>query len=311
MQSPISAAADTVLGIARRGHARKVLFWILGLVAAFALIGFFVVPPIAKPRLEEALSTALHRPVTIEALRVNPFAPSVTVRGFVVQERSGAATFLTFDELYINVGWSSIFRLAPVVDAAKLVKPSAHVIRESEGTYNFQDLVDGFMARPRNDEPPPKFAAFNLQLVDGRIDVDDRAKGEKHEVTDLRIGIPFISSLPSHVDVTVVPGAQRAHQRGTCRRQGRDAAIPGHASHHAERRIGEIRSHPPRRLSALRAARQSEVGSARHAPGCRIRAARGCTPDHGARLGFGDPVQYPRPRGPSTGGLSTDYCRDQ
>ena len=205
MQSPISAAADTVLGIARRGHARKVLFWILGLVAAFALIGFFVVPPIAKPRLEEALSRALHRPVTIEALRVNPFAPSVTVRGFVVQERSGAATFLTFDELYINVGWSSIFRLAPVVDEARLVKPSAHVIRESEGTYNFQDLVDGFMARPRNDEPPPKFAAFNLQLVDGRIDVDDRAKGEKHEVTDLRIGIPFISSLPSHVDVTVAP----------------------------------------------------------------------------------------------------------
>ena len=200
-----SAAADTVLGIATRGYVRKVLFWILGLVAAFALIGFLVVPPIAKPRLEEALSRALHRPVTIEALRVNPFAPSVTVRGFVVQERSGAATFVTFDELYINAGWSSIFRLAPVVNEARLVKPSVHVIRESDGTYNFQDLVDGFMARPKNDEPTPKFAAFNLQLVDGRIDVDDRAKGEKHGVTDLRIGIPFISSLPSHVDVTVAP----------------------------------------------------------------------------------------------------------
>ena len=143
--------------------------------------------------------------MTIEALRVNPFAPSVTVRGFVMQERSGAATFVTFDELYINAGWSSIFRLAPVVNEARLVKPSVHVIRESDGTYNFQDLVDGFMARPKNDEPPPKFAAFNLQLVDGRIDVDDRAKGEKHGVTDLRIGIPFISSLPSHVDVTVAP----------------------------------------------------------------------------------------------------------
>ncbi len=143
--------------------------------------------------------------MTIEALHVNPFAPSVTVRGFVMQERSGAAAFVTFDELYINAGWSSIFRLAPVVDEARLIKPAARVIRESEGTYNFQDLVDGFMARPKNDEPPPKFAAFNLQLVDGRIDVDDRAKGEKHEVTDLRIGIPFISSLPSHVDVTVAP----------------------------------------------------------------------------------------------------------
>ena len=61
------------------------------------------------------------------------------------------------------------------------------------------------MARPKSDTPLPKFALFNIRLVDGRIDFDDRAEGEKHEVSDLRIGIPFLSSLPADAEVKVAP----------------------------------------------------------------------------------------------------------
>jgi len=202
MQLPAPSAGDRNVGTRKWWRVRKILWWISGLVAAFAVIGFFVVPPILKPIVEKELSKALHRAVTIETLHINPFAPSVTVRDFVIRERSGGAPFVTFDELYLNVGWSSIIRLAPVVDEAKLTKAHVRVIRSPDRTYNFQDLIDKVLA---DDEPPPKFAAFNLQLVDGRIDIDDRAEDEKHEIADLRIGIPFISSLPSHVDVKVAP----------------------------------------------------------------------------------------------------------
>ncbi len=205
MASTVTAAADRAVTIATSRRTRKILWWIFGLIAAYALIGFLVVPPIVKPMIEGSLSKVLHRAVTIETLRVNPFAPSTTVRGFVVRERSGDAPFVTFDELYLNGGWSSIIRLAPVIDEAKLTRPHVRLMRDSDRTYNVQDLVDEFLARPKDDEPPPKFAAFNLQLVDGRIDIDDRATGQKHEVADLRIGIPFISSLTSQVDITVLP----------------------------------------------------------------------------------------------------------
>ena len=205
MPSTASSPIDRAVTIAKSPRARKILWWIFGLVAAYALIGFLVVPPIVKPMIEEKLSQMLHRGVTLETLRVNPFVPSATVRGFMVRERSVDAPFVTFDELYLNGGWSSIIRLAPVIDEARLTRPHARLMRNADQTYNFQDLVDEFLARPKDDEPPPKFAAFNLQLVDGRIDIDDRATGQKHEVADLRIGIPFISSLPSQVDVTVLP----------------------------------------------------------------------------------------------------------
>jgi hypothetical protein len=200
-----SSAPARAAAFARTPRARKILWWALGLLAAFALIGFFVVPPIAKSKLEAELSKTLHRPVTVETVRVNPFAPSVTVRGFAVRERSGDGLFITFDELYVNAAWTSIFRLAPVIDEVKLTKPHVRVVRNPDKTYNFQDLVDEALARPKSEEPPPKFAVFNIQLADGRIDFDDRAEKQQHEVADLRIGIPFLSNLPSHIEVNVLP----------------------------------------------------------------------------------------------------------
>jgi uncharacterized protein involved in outer membrane biogenesis len=205
MNASVSSAATRVAGLARTPRARKILWWVLGLLVFFALVGFLVLPPIVKSQLEQELSKALHRTVTVEAVRMNPFAPSVTVRGFAARERSGDALFVTFEELYVNAAWTSIFRLAPVVDEVKLTKPHVRVVRNADRTYNFQDLVDEALAQPKSEGPPPKFAVFNIQLLDGRVDFDDRAAKEKHEIADLRIGIPFVSSLPADVEVTVAP----------------------------------------------------------------------------------------------------------
>lgn len=178
MHASATSAADRVRAYARTPRARKLLWRFAGLVAAFAVIGFLVVPPIAKSLLAEKLSEALHRKVTIEALRVNPFAPSVTVRGFAVRERSGEDLFVTFDELYVNAAWTSVFRLAPVVDAVTLTKPHVRVVRGPDRTYNFQDLVDEALAQPESAGPPPGFAVFNIRLL---------AEGIKHKGKPTRV----------------------------------------------------------------------------------------------------------------------------
>ena len=191
--------------IARAPRTRKILWWIVGLIAAFAVIGFFIVPPIAKSQMEKALSAALHRKVTVEQVQVNPFAPSATVRGFLVSNRQGDTPFASFEELYLNIAWTSIFRLAPVLESITLTKPHLRVVRNKDETYNFQDLLDEFLKRPKNDDPLPRFALFNIQLLDGQIDFDDQVAGRKHAVSTLKIGVPFISSLPAHVKINVVP----------------------------------------------------------------------------------------------------------
>ena len=201
-QSSISARAAR---IAKAPRTRKILWWIGGLVTAFAAIGFLVVPPVAKSKLEAALTDALHRKVTVETVRVNPFVPSATLRGFLVRERQSDAPFASFDELHVNLAWTSIFRLAPVVDEIRLAKPHLRVVRNADRKYNFQDLLDAFLARPKSDAPAPKFALFNIQLNDGQIDFDDQAEKEQHALTELRIGMPFISSLLAHREIKVLP----------------------------------------------------------------------------------------------------------
>ncbi|MGE5792130.1 MAG: DUF748 domain-containing protein, partial [Bacteroidota bacterium] len=203
--NPARTATASVVGFAKTPRARRLAWWILGIVAAVSIIGFLVVPPIAKHYLVKALSQELKREVTIESLRFNPYTLAVTVRGFVMKDRAGPEPALTFDELYVNASLGSLFRLAPVVDQIRLAKPHLRIVRNEDRTYNFQDLIDEALAKPKAEGPPPKLALYNIELVDGRIDVDDRPERNQHSVTDVRIGIPFISTIPTHAEIEVQP----------------------------------------------------------------------------------------------------------
>ncbi len=205
MQNVARPAAASVSEFAKSPRARRIGWWILGVVAAIGVIGFLLVPPIAKHYLVAALSMELKREVTIESLRFNPYTLAVTVRGFVMKDRSGPEPALTFEELYVNASLGSLFRLAPVLDQIRLVKPHLRIVRNEDKTYNFQDLIDEALNKPKTEGPPPKLALYNIELADGRVDFDDRPERNQHSVTEIRIGIPFISTIPTHAEINVQP----------------------------------------------------------------------------------------------------------
>ncbi len=190
----------------RTPRARRIVWWILGIVAAYAGIGFLIAPPIAKSYLVAALSRELKREVTIESLRINPFTLSATVRGLVMKDRPGPEPALTFDELYVNASLASLHRMAPVLEAIRLVKPHLRLVRAADGRHSFQDLADEAASKPKEPAAEPLgFALANIEVVDGRFDVDDRLEGAKHSLADIQLGIPFLSSLPVHQNVHVEP----------------------------------------------------------------------------------------------------------
>ena len=201
----LAHSTESVARFARTPRARRIGWWILGIVVAIGVIGFLVVPPIAKHYLVAALSKELKREVTIESLRVNPYTLAVTVRGFVMKDRAGPEPALTFEELYVNASLGSLVRLAPVLDQIRLVKPHLRIVRSDDRTYNFQDLIDEALAQPKTEGPPPRIALYNIELVDGRVDFDDRPEKNRHAVTDIRVGIPFISTIPTHAKIDVQP----------------------------------------------------------------------------------------------------------
>ena len=95
------------------GRPKKILIGLIIFFAVFTLFGFFGLPPIVKSLLTKKLSEALHREVTIEQIKINPYALSLTLRGFLVKDKGGSEKFVSFDELYVNLQSISIPQIGP------------------------------------------------------------------------------------------------------------------------------------------------------------------------------------------------------
>ena len=198
---------------------RRVALWTAGVLVAFAILGFLLLPHILKPALERELSADLDRNVSIGRLDINPFAISATFHDVSISGRGGQAPpLLTLAELYVNGEMASLFRWAPVINALTLTQPVLNVVRNEDKTYNFSDLLDRALAGPSG--PPPRFSISNIEVIDGRITFDDRPEHQQHQVTDLSIGIPFLSSLPTQTEIKVEP-------RFSAMVNGRPVAVSG------------------------------------------------------------------------------------
>ena len=103
----------------------RLMSWRSAIVAAvvlYALIGFFVVPWIVKSLIEKKSVELVKRQATVEKVRCNPFALSLTIEGFSLPDRPGTV-LLAWDKLYANAELSSLFRWAATLKELRIENP--------------------------------------------------------------------------------------------------------------------------------------------------------------------------------------------
>ena len=181
-------------GILLRRWLRRSAIALAVLLVLAGVLGYWVLPPWLHGKAETELSALLGRAVKVGSVSIQPYAVTATVRGVTIADREGKE-LAGFDELFLDVGLASLWRFAPVVEELRLVKPRLRLVRNADRSYNISDLVEKFGKQPPSDSPA-RFALYNLQLDGGRIEFDDRPEQVVHTVADLRIGLPFLSSLP-------------------------------------------------------------------------------------------------------------------
>lgn len=196
-------SADDTGTAARPRRWRLWLAAAAGVLLLVLLAGFFALPPYAKARAERELSAALARPVSIDRIAFNPLSLKASVEGLAIGQRTGTGTLLAVRRIVANLSSASLWRRAPVLDAIVVDGLEAALAREADGRYNVQDLIDRIAAAPPG--PPPEFSLNNIEVGDSRIVFDDRPAGTRHVVDQLRIGLPFLSSLPHDAQIHVVP----------------------------------------------------------------------------------------------------------
>ena len=175
-----------------------------GLLLAYTGIGFLAVPAIVKSQAAKQASEKLHRQLSIEDVSFNPFTLAASVQGLKMMEQDGSAVFASFDRLGVDLSWQSLTRLAPVVQEVRLTKPYVHLVRSADNHYSIDDILQLIASQPPSPEPS-RFSVNNIQLEQGSLAFEDKPAGVTHKVQDLKLGLPFVSSLPADVTIFVEP----------------------------------------------------------------------------------------------------------
>ena len=134
-----------------KNHRRK-LIWAVSLLLAYTLIGFFILPLIVRRVAIKQIHTQLDREASIRAVKINPFALSVSVQGLLIKDHDGEP-LVSWDEVYVNFQLSSFFGKAWVFKEISTLKPYARAQLNKDGTFNFSDLITKFSTNsaPRSE----------------------------------------------------------------------------------------------------------------------------------------------------------------
>lgn len=183
----------------------RLVSWRSAIVAAFvlyALVGFFGVPWIVEGLIEKKSLEIVKRQATVEKVRCNPFTLSLTIEGFSIPDRPGSV-LLSWDRVYANAQASSLFRWAATLKELRIENPYVALRRFEDGGINVMEVMDDLPERepkPDDDGGLPRALLQHIEVVNGRIDVEDRARPEplKFEYGPAKVSLDDISTIPEH-----------------------------------------------------------------------------------------------------------------
>jgi hypothetical protein len=115
-------------------------FWSALTLALHALIGFVIVPQIAKRQIPAQIRKQLRCEATVASVRFNPYTFNARVRGFTLADRRGEP-LASVDELFVNFAPWPLTRKEVVLEEVRVAGPGLAVRIRDDGTINLLDLI--------------------------------------------------------------------------------------------------------------------------------------------------------------------------
>jgi len=185
---------------------KKYLWWVGSFLILFTVIGFILLPPLLKLILIKKLSENLHRQVTIQRIRINPYTLTLDIQGLFIKERNQTDNFFYLEKAFVNLASLSLIKRAVILEELFIQKPYLKIVRQKDSSYNFSDLIEKPIPKTEKKTGGIRFSFNNIIIFDGSIDFIDCPKDTTHTLRKLNLTIPFISNLTSEdTDVFVQP----------------------------------------------------------------------------------------------------------
>ena len=158
---------------------KKPLLIIAGLIAFYAILGFFVVPWAIKAKLPDIIQEQTGKIGSLAEARFNPFTLALSLKGFEMKEPNDEK-IIGLGELFINYGLINSFaKLAVAVDEIRLTEPYANIKIRKDGSLNLADLAKPGEPEEESEESDELFPVWvkDIKIETGKIDFADLSLG--------------------------------------------------------------------------------------------------------------------------------------
>ncbi len=203
-------AASSQPTLTRWFSPRRWQFWVLLLLLAYTLGGFFGAPWLLE-RMATRKIAELDRTLRFGDIKVNPFLLTLQMRDAKMQDSDGVLLF-AFDDYFFDLQTSSLFRRAWTFKEIHLTGLQLNWERFSPGDDRFGRLIDSF---PVAQEPAPELTSpglprliiQKLQINDAGVLLTDHLDHGKFDTVlgPINLEVQNLSSLPND------SGQQQAH----------------------------------------------------------------------------------------------------
>jgi AsmA protein len=177
------------------------LFVLLGLVvllvAAAALFALTFDPNRYKDDLQRLVKERTGRNLELKGPLELAFYPSLgaKVSGVALSERAVDQSILSLDSAHVSVALLPLLRREMIVDRVRVSGLKAQVIKNKDGSFNFQDLIESSAEKPAAKAPPKpeggggavKFDIAGVSVESAAVTYRDLNTGQQIALNDLRL----------------------------------------------------------------------------------------------------------------------------
>ncbi|MEB0139642.1 DUF748 domain-containing protein [Undibacterium sp. CCC2.1] len=182
--------------------------WLIGVAVLFllsAVLSWAFLPGYVKRIAIEQTQQQIGRKLELDTLNFSPLQLTLRIDGVRLYEADAKTLMFSAQSVLLNLSLSSLFHQALVVEEFQLSKPSLHLQRlDTHGRYNLSDILDKLAATPSSGAPL-RFAIANIELHGGSVELDDHVLDKQFRVSELELGLPFISNFPKAINSVVEP----------------------------------------------------------------------------------------------------------
>ena len=176
---------------------KRWLVGLAGLLGAYTLAGFWLLPLALKSEIPRYVQTELGRQATIGTLSFNPYTLRLQAQDLRLVEADGAALF-AIGQLDVQLQWQSVIRRVWSFAEIRIAAPSANLAIAADGKFNVAELLAAFKRQPpeaATDAGLPPLTIARFALEQGKLVLQDRQAGYDNSFSTIGFELGNFSTL--------------------------------------------------------------------------------------------------------------------